>query len=261
MMRTRPYILAVAACGLLVAAVACSRDGSPTTPAGAVQASVTLASSAGPAAAAAQPGPLAEDGDGEHGFGGFGRIGKADIDSLMVDVSKVEVLAATADTENAADSAAEAAAGSGRRGDNDADDDHENDERTWVSLDVTAGGHLDLLMLPDSTQTGVTIATGALPPSTYRHVRLFVTNALIYLNNQIVTPAGDTLRAGVPIPVIIPSADSTGAAVKTDQQFTVTQGDTSIQLFFDADDTIRHVVVTGDGRVILTPVLWVHRDH
>jgi hypothetical protein len=255
MTRTRPNTLAVATFGLLVAAGACSRDLALTKPAGAVQAAVTLASSALPAAAPAQPGPVAGDGDGGHGFSGFGRIGKADVDSLTVDVSKVEVLAANPDTESAADSAAEAAADSGRRGGDDADDDHENDEKTWVSLEVTAGGHLDLLMLPDSTQTGVTIATGALAPGTYKHVRLFVTDATIYLKNQIVTPAGDTLQAGVPIPVIIPSCDSTGAAVKTDEQFVVPDGGGTVPLYFDADDTIRHVVVTGDGKIIVPPVI------
>jgi len=55
-------------------------------------------------------------------------------------------------------------------------------------------------------------ATGTLLPGRYKHVRLFVTDATIFLNTQIVTPAGDTLKTGVGIPVKIPSADSTGAA-------------------------------------------------
>lgn len=196
------------------------------------------------------------DKDG-HGPFFFGRIHRADIDSLTLDVTKVEVLEVNPDSENAADSAAEAKAdsGKGRHEDEDDRDDHENDERTWVSLDVTAGGHLNLLSLPDSAKDGLTIATGTLPAGTYKHVRLFATNAMIFLKNQIVTPTGDTLPAGVGIPVKIPSADSTGALIKTDERFTVTDGSSTVQLFFDEDDSIRGVVVTGNGKIILRPVI------
>ena len=165
MTRLSQNTFAVAGLILLGAAGACSRDAAPTSARGAVGTTLALHTvSAAPAGAAVADSPLPDDDD--HGHGRFGRIGRADIDSLTVDVTKVEVLAARADTENAADSAAEAQADTGRHGDNDADDDHENDERTWLSLDVTAGGHLDLLRLPDSAQTGVTIATGTLPPGT-----------------------------------------------------------------------------------------------
>jgi hypothetical protein len=193
------------------------------------------------------------DGDGHRFF--FGRIAVSDVDSLTLNVTKVEVLAAMSDSENAADSAAEAKADSGRNGDNDADDNHENDERTWVSLDVTAGGHLNMLNLPDSAKSGITVAVGTLAAGTYKHVRLFVTDPMIFLKNQIVTPAGDTLKAGAGIPVVIPSADSTGAAIKTDERFTVTADSSTVQLVFDRDDSIRHIVLTGDGKVIVPPVI------
>lgn len=255
MRSTYQYLLAVCGLGLLSAVAACSRD--LTGSARAVATSVALHSVAAPAAAApAKAGPLADDGDHNgHGMSGFGRISKADIDSLTVDVTKVEVLAANPDSEHAADSTAETKADSGKHEDGDRGDDHENDERNWVSLDVTAGGHLNLLSLPDSASAGLTIATGTLAPGVYKHVRLFVTNPMIFLKTQIVTPTGDTLKAGVGLPVIIPSADGTGAAIKTDERFTVTNGSSTVQLFFDADDTIRHVVVTGDGKIIVPPVI------
>jgi hypothetical protein len=255
MKSTYQYLLAACGLGLLSAVAACSRD--LTGSAGAVPTSVALHSVAAPAAAApASAGPLADGGDRDgHGMPGFGRIRKADIDSLTVDVAKVEVLAANPDSENAADSAAETMADSGKHEDQERGDDHENDERTWISLDVTAGGHLNLLKLPDSASGGLTIATGTLAPGPYKHVRLFVTNPVIFLKTQIVTPTGDTLKAGVGIPVIIPSADSTGAAIKTDERFVVPSGGGTVQLYFDADDTIRHVVVTGDGKIIVPPVI------
>jgi hypothetical protein len=250
MRSTHQYLMAACGFALLAAVAACGRDLTGAAAAG--RTSVALHSVAAPAAA----GPLTNDGDHDgHGMRGFGRIGKADIDSLTVNVTKVEVKAEMPDPENAADSAAEARADRGKHEDGDRGDDHENDERTWVSLDVTAGGHLNLLKLPDSASGGLTIATGTLAPGPYRHVRLFVTDATIFLKTPIVTPAGDTLQAGVGLPVIIPSADSTGAAIKTDERFVVPSGGGTVQLYFDADDTIRHVVVTGDGKIIVPPVI------
>lgn len=255
------YLLALGGAGLVAAGAACSHDLSPTASAGLVPAAVKMAStsaSTGLFGAGMAGDTVHMPADSDDGHGGMlflGRLSKSDVDSLSVNVTKVEVLAVNPDSENAADSAAEAKADSGKHEDTDADDDHENDERTWVSLDVTAGGHLDLLNLPDSAQAGITIATGALPAGKYKHVRLFVTDATIYLKNQIVTPTGDTLKAGVALPVMIPSADSTGAAIKTDEKFTLTSGSSTVQLFFDADDTIRHIVLTADGKIVVPPVM------
>jgi hypothetical protein len=265
------FLATLAALGLAGAA-ACNHEVMPTGAAGAVRAVVALH-----AGTVASTGPSGSDWFGggadtgwvrdtlkmggddwdRHGRFFFGRIHRADIDSLTLDVTKVEVLQVNPDSENAADSAAEAAADSGKGWHEDGDDrdDHENDERTWVALDVTAGGHLNLLSLPESASAGLTIATGTLPPGTYRHVRLFATKPMIFLKNQIVTPTGDTLKAGVGIPVLIPSADSTGALIKTDERFTLTSGSTSVQLFFDEDDSIRGVVLTGNGKILLRPVI------
>ncbi len=259
MTRTHLSLPAFATLGLLVAVAACSRDMAPTAAAGLVPAAVTMASrstSPGVFGAGMAGDTVHMPADSDDGHGGMlflGRIAPADVESLTVNVTKVEVLATTADTENAADSAAEMKADSGRH--EDSDDDHENDEKTWISLDVTAGGHLNLLSLPDSAQAGLTVAIGTLPAGKYKHVRLFATDAMIILKNQIVTPTGDTLKAGVALPVKIPSADSTGAVIKTDERFTVTSGSSTVQLFFDKDDTIRHIVLTGNGTIIVPPVI------
>ncbi len=258
MTRKHLTLSAFAGLGLLVAGAACSHDLSPTATAGLVPTAVKMAStstSTGVFGAGMAGDTVHMPADSDDGHGGMlflGRIAPADVESLTVNVTKVEVLAMTPDTENAADSAAEAKADSGRHED---DDDHENDERTWISLDVTAGGHLNLLDLPDSAKDGLTVAVGTLPAGKYRHVRLFATDATIFLKNQIVTPTGDTLKAGVGLPVKIPSADSTGAVIKTDERFTVTNGNSTVQLFFDKDDTIRHIVLTGNGTIIVPPVI------
>ena len=268
-------ILVVAGVGLFAAAAACSHDVLPTGAPGAVRASFTLARGTGSATSIASIiGVMADGGDSSHSdsnptwVGDHGRISLSNVDSLTVNVTKVEVKAEVPDTEDAADSAAEHSADDERCEDRShdsmpadtacarqGDDDHEEDEKTWVSLDVTGGGHIDLLKLPDSASGGITIATGTLAPGVYKHVRLFVSGAMIFLKTQIVTPAGDTLPAGVGIPVTIPSVDSTGAAIKTDERFTVPTGGGTVQLFFDRDDTIRHIVITGDGKVIVPPVI------
>lgn len=246
------------ALGLFAAAAACSHDAMLTGAAGAVQASVSLKMGSGTASVVTTPfGLLADEGDSgrggqHHGMNETGRISRSQIDSLVVDITKVEVRAELPDTENAADSAAEAKADSEKSHE---DDDHENDERTWVSLDVVGNGHLNLLKLPDSASAGITIATGTLAPGVYKHVRLFATNPMIFFNAPIITSAGDTLKPGIGYPVTIPSADSTGAAIKTNERFTVPSGGGNVSLFFDADDTIRHVVLTGDGKIVVPPVI------
>ncbi len=196
------------------------------------------------------------DGDGHHWRGWPGRVRPSDVDSLVVTVTNVEVLASIPDSENAADSAADSARVDSLAHHRDDDgDDWEETERGWVSLSIVGSGVLDLVHLPDSAAAGLTVASGSLPAGRYRHVRLFVTNPMIFFDSTFVTPQGDTLKAGVGYPVTIPSADSTGAAIRTDESFTVPSGGGDVQLYFDRDDTVRHIVITGDGTILVPPVI------
>ncbi len=259
-------LLAVGGICLLAAAVSCSRDMTSASQNGSTASHVPVTVSL--AALAVAPGtPLADMGDSAGSMGGdadeFGRVRLSQIDSLIVTVTKVEVRVPAPDNggEDKADSAeakadsAEAKADTAHRGDDQGEDEHENDEVGWDSLGVTGGGHLNLVKLPDSAKAGIQVASGTLPPGTYRHVRIFVTGPMIFFNAPIITPTGDTLKAGVGYPVKIPSADSTGAAIKTDESFTVPMGGGTVPLFFDPGDTIRHVRVTGDGKIIIPPTI------
>jgi len=195
------------------------------------------------------------DGMGHHWSGWWGWMRARNVDSLIVTATKLEVLAALPDSEGAADSVANSGRvdSLGRHGDNDADD-WEEREFGWIQLPIDSA-HLDLIHLPDSAAAGIPVATGTLPAGKYRHVRLFVINPMIYFDSLIVTPAGDTLKAGVGYPVTFPSADSTGAAIKTDDPFVVPAVGDTVQLFFDRDDTVRHIIITGDGKIIVPPVM------
>ncbi len=258
-------VLALGGICLLAAAVSCSRDltsaGRNGNPASRVQAPVTVRLvSLAPAGFA----PLADGMPGDSGDADeFGRVALSQIDSLIVTVTKVEVrvplpdsVEAKGDSAEAKADSAEMKADSAHRGDDQEDEDeHENDEAGWDTLNVTGGGHLNLVKLPDSAKAGIQVASGTLPPGTYRHVRIFVTNPMIFFNAPIITPTGDTLKAGVGYPVKIPSADSTGASMKTDEPFTVPMGGGTVPLFFDPNDTIRHVRVTGDGKIIIPPTI------
>jgi Domain of unknown function (DUF4382) len=271
-MRTASHLVNLLAAGaLLGAAAACSSDLAmrPGSSAATAPVAFSLASSSSSgSASSAMTGSLSGgfdrgggfgdfgDGMGHHWMGWPGRVRPSMVDSLIVTVSKVEVLVATPDSENAADSAADSARvdSMAHHGDDDGDD-WEQSERDWTSLDIVGSGVLDLVHLPDSATVGLTVASGMLPPGTYRHVRLFVTQPMIYFDTTFVTPAGDTLQAGVGYPVIIPSADSTGAAIRTDESFTVPTGGGNVSLYFDRDDTVRHIVITGDGKIVVPPVI------
>jgi hypothetical protein len=282
----RPAWLIVVATALLAAATACSHEATTTGPGGssaAARLTVRLASVASSSSLSGAPttlgGILASDfggpggfdgpgGDGDfadgmghHWHGWWGWMRAHNVDSLIVTATKLEVLSARPDTEDAADSATEAARADSGEHHGDDDDDWEEREFGWTDLAVVGDGHLDLMHLPDSAAGGLPIATDSLPAGTYRHVRLFITNPMIYFDSLIVTPAGDTLQPGVGYPVIFPSADSTGAAIKTDDPFTVPAVGDTVQMVFDRDDTVRHIIITGDGKIIVPPVMRFRHWH
>ena len=136
----------------------------------------------------------------------------------------------------------------GRRNDDDEDDDR--DHRRFFTLGVVSGGRIDLRNLPTEAEGGIVLASGSVPPGVYDRVRLVVREGFIWLNTEVVTPQGDTLPANTAIPVFFPSG-----ALVVDAQLTVPDGGGDVPLIFDAAQTFAHVIVTGDGRVIVTPVM------
>jgi len=265
---------------LLAGATACSKDAASTAagpgagPSGAIKAplSVNLASTSSSSSAGANVytgimeggffgnGGFGDfgDGDGHHWRGWWGWTRTRDVDSLIVTVTKLEVLTAFADSENAADSMADSVKADSVTADSDRGRDWGEREWGWTSLPIDSA-HLDLIHLPDSAAAGIKIATGKLPAGTYRHVRLFIINPTIYFDSTIVAPNGDTLKAHTGYPVTFPNADSTGATFRTDDPFTVAAVGDTVPLFFDRDDTVRHIIITGDGKIVVLPSF--HQGH
>ena len=270
----RPTWLTTGALALLAATAACSKDAATSgTGPGAGGASnlapltVRLASVSSASTAPVSTGGIsANDFGGPGGFngpGGFGDFGDGmgrhwrgwwgwtrtrDVDSLIVTVTKLELLVMRPDSDS---TAADSAAG------------HDWSQREW-GWDTLAidSAHLDLVHLPDSAAAGIKVATDSLPAGTYRHVRLFIVNPTIYFDSTIVTPAGDTLKAHTGYPVIFPFADSTGAIFRTDDPFVIPAKGDTVSLYFDRDDTVRHIIITQDGKIIVPPVMrfWRGRD-
>jgi hypothetical protein len=269
-----PGIPVAGTLALLVGAAACSRDMATNLngTSGGAPLAVQIAATGSSASASSVtsvltglsdhggPGGFGEfgDGGGHHWRGWWGWMRTRNVDSLIVTATKLEVLTALPDSEDAADSLADSARADSGRGHDHDHDRFEHREFGWTVLSVIGDGHLDLIHLPDSAAAGLPIATGTLPAGTYRRVRLFVTNPMIYFDSLIVTPAGDSLQPNVGYPVIFPSADSTGAIFKTDDPFVVPAVGDTVGLFFDRDDTVRHIIITGDGKIIVPPTFRFH---
>jgi len=125
----------------------------------------------------------------------------------------------------------------------------------WMELELEEPVELDLMALPTEGESPLVIAAGALDAGDYAGVRLFIGSATMTLIEPVSIGQAFTYEAGEPLDVFIPSADQTG--IKTDLAFTVTDGDdpSEVNLLFDPAATFVNVTLTGNGMVILAPVI------
>jgi hypothetical protein len=126
----------------------------------------------------------------------------------------------------------------------------------WVSLALETPVELDLMALPTEDESPLVIAAGELAVGTYAMVRFFVTNPTIVLKGSVSIGAAVTIEGGVPYAVTIPSAAQTG--IKTDLSFTVSETDgvvADVGVLFDATTSLGNVILTGNGQVMMSPVL------
>ena len=162
--------------------------------------------------------------------GAQGSIDLATVDSIMVTLERIEVLPAVQE-----EGGEEGAGG-------------------WISLDLEPV-RFNLLALPTATDAGFPLATGELPVGDYGNVRLFVSEVTLWLNTGFQLGQAFTFEPNVGYPVFVPSGDQTG--IKTDQGFTIPEGGGDVVLVFHENATLSNVTGTGNGRVILAPVIRV----
>lgn len=136
-------------------------------------------------------------------------------------------------------------------------DDGADDAGSWIFLTIVPV-ELDLMALPTvgGGEPPLVIAAGRVLAGDYRSVRLFVGDATIVF--QAAVSVGQAMFAeAVDHAVTIPSGAETG--LKTDLAFTVendSDGNAQeLNLLFDEGATFQNATATGNGTVILSPVL------
>jgi hypothetical protein len=164
------------------------------------------------------------------------------VDSLMVTLDRIEFLPAVQDEED-------------ENGENGENGDGANGG--WLSLDVE-DVRFDLLALPATAETGVVLVIGELPVGDYGMVRLFVTDVTVWFNTAVELGQAFTYDADVGYDVFVPSGAQTG--IKTDQGFSVPEGGGDVALVFDENASLTNVSATGNGKVILAPVIRVRNS-
>ncbi len=136
----------------------------------------------------------------------------------------------------------------------------ENGDGEWLMLELPDPTPLDLTALPSEGESPLVIAAGSVPAGDYNQVRLYIEGGSVVFTEAYSVGNAYTFDAAQEYPIEVPSSMTSG--IKTDLQFVVAAGDREPQdigLLFDSDATYRNVIGTGNGRVIVPPVLRAKR--
>jgi len=130
----------------------------------------------------------------------------------------------------------------------------------WTGLDLDPPVALDLTALPNEG-AGDPIELGTIDglESGECRVRLFLSTASIIFNEDI-TAGGSQFLAGTEYTAELkfPSGDQTG--LKAEGACTVPDGGGDVTLLFDESATVGTITATGNGRIVVSPVIHVHTD-
>jgi hypothetical protein len=126
--------------------------------------------------------------------------------------------------------------------------------REWFTLDVVSGGHLNLLALPTDTTNGIVLASASLPIGEYNAARLIVTSATIYFDTTFTTANGFTFKADTGYTVTLPVRDSV-MGIMTKAGFTLSALSPTVVLAFDPRTMINGAIVSASGQILIRPVL------
>jgi hypothetical protein len=135
----------------------------------------------------------------------------------------------------------------------------DNSSSGWRRIDVVSGGELNLMLLPAEEVDGIVLASGEIEAGDYSGVRLFVENATIIFNTDVVVPGGPqarTLVAGEAYELRIPSAEQSGVKIPSAGFSVAEGGETEVALVFDAAASVQNLVANPTF-LIMAPVLIV----
>lgn len=166
------------------------------------------------------------------GGAGFASVPLSAVDSILVTLTAVEALRASADTATTDTTGLDG----------------------WVRIELTAPQQVDLMRLPTDTAGGLQLARGQLPEGDYGSLRLRFSDAFITFNREVSVGA-QTYPARQRITLEIPSGRNTGIKVPSASFRVEADTTASVRVGFDAASSVAKVTATGSGRVKMSPVL------
>ena len=202
---------------LLLPAIALAACDSSMGPGGG-QARIFLASSV-----TSSPSTLGSD------FISEGGVTLAAIDSLWVTITAVEAVKAGGDSS-----------GGG-----------------WQSIQLDSGSlsRINLMALPTEGADSMRLARGELKSGTYDHIRLRIADSATIVLKQDVSFGQDNLIAKGSYPLHIPSGQQSGLKIKTASFVVGEDSAKAVTLVFDGANSLGNIIVTGNGRLQMSPVL------
>ncbi len=123
-------------------------------------------------------------------------------------------------------------------------------DSTWVDAG-SVNADIDLMALPAD---GIVIVDGSLPEGSYAKLRFHLTADPTITLSQDLTVGRSTFTAGTHT-LVIPSVDQSGFILNAG--FTVGSNGQDLTVLFDDNATVKKVIATGSGRLMIAPVLTV----
>ncbi len=124
----------------------------------------------------------------------------------------------------------------------------------WVEIGAV-NDDVDLLALPVE---GIVLVGGDVPEGEYDRLRFFLSGQPTVVLRETVRVGRTTYEAGAN-PLRIPSVDQGGFRVAADFEVGGDEGEI-LTLVVDEDATLGHVTATGNGTLMIAPVLTVRND-
>ncbi len=188
----------------------------------------------------------------------------ADSDSAQADTGSAHDSTDADSAESADSSKADSGSADSAKSEHEENGEGERwDHAGWITVTLAQPDTIDLLALPVDSSKAIVIATDSIPAGTYGRVRLEVSSGSVTFDSTVTARHGITFQADSVYPLTIPSGAQSG--IKTNVSFTVSADSTGtpapIQLIFDPTNTFTHLVVTGDGKIILSPFFRCEAPH